>query len=250
MIKLNIFLGNIMDRILGSDEYLVEIRNLGKVYRQGDVSIPALKGIDLTVEKRKFTFLVGPSGSGKTTLLNIMGCVDAPSSGDLSILSHNVVSLNDSQLADFRSKYLGYIFQNFNLIPVLSAYENVEYPLIMQKISATERKERIMEILDAVGLAKRHTHTPSQLSGGEQQRVAIARALVKQPAMVLADEPTANLDSKTSEEIIQLMLKMQEKYKTGFIFSTHDTSVMHHADKIIEIRDGSLVSDSKFVGAA
>lgn len=250
MIKLNIFLGNIMDRILGSDEYLVEIRNLGKVYRQGDVKILALKGINLTVEKQKFTFLVGPSGSGKTTLLNIMGCVDAPSNGDLSILGHNVVSLNDSQLADFRSKHLGYIFQNFNLIPVLSAYENVEYPLIMQKISAKERKERVMEILDAVGLAKRYTHTPSQLSGGEQQRVAIARALVKQPAMVLADEPTANLDSKTSEEIIQLMLKMQEKYKTGFIFSTHDTSVMHHADKIIEIKDGSLASDLKFAGTA
>jgi putative ABC transport system ATP-binding protein len=204
-----------------------------------------LKQIDLTLNRQEFIFVIGPSGSGKTTLLNLLGCIDVPTSGQLSILGRDIVGLSDNNLADFRNQHIGYIFQNFNLMAVLSAYENVEYPLILNQIDRAERKERSLEMLNAVGLYHRRNHRPTQLSGGEQQRVAIARALVKQPAMVLADEPTANLDSHTSNEIINLMLEMQSRYKTSFIFSTHDMQIMQHSDRIIRMKDGVLEMDQE-----
>lgn len=219
---------------------LAKLQGLTKLYKRGEVEVEALKQIDLTLNRQEFIFVIGPSGSGKTTLLNLLGCIDVPTSGQLSILGRDIVGLSDNNLADFRNQHIGYIFQNFNLMAVLSAYENVEYPLILNQIDRAERKERSLEMLNAVGLYHRRNHRPTQLSGGEQQRVAIARALVKQPAMVLADEPTANLDSRTSNEIINLMLEMQSRYKTSFIFSTHDMQIMQHSDRIICMKDGVL----------
>ena len=219
---------------------LAELHNVTKVYQTGDVEVEALRGIDLTLKRQKFSFIVGPSGSGKTTLLNLLGCIDVPSSGRFTVLDRDISSLSDDQLADFRNEHIGYIFQNFNLMAVLSAYENVEYPLILQNMPKSERHERVGEILDAVGLLNRQHHRPAQLSGGEQQRVAVARALAKRPELILADEPTANLDSRTGAEIIDLMLEMQAQYKTSFVFSTHDTEVMQHANEIITIKDGKI----------
>lgn len=225
---------------MSTQNNLAELLNVTKVYQTGDVKVEALRGIDLTLKRQKFSFIVGPSGSGKTTLLNLLGCIDVPSSGGFTVLDRDISSLSDNQLADFRNKHIGYIFQNFNLMAVLSAYENVEYPLILQNIPKAERHERVSEILDAVGLFKRQHHRPTQLSGGEQQRVAVARALAKRPELILADEPTANLDSRTGAEIIDLMLEMQAQYKTSFVFSTHDTEVMQHANEIITIKDGKI----------
>jgi len=225
-----------------SDKNLAELHNVTKVYQTGDVKVEALRGINLTLKRQQFSFIVGPSGSGKTTLLNLLGCIDVPSSGKFSILDREIGTLTDNQLADFRNQHIGYIFQSYNLMAVLSAYENVEYPLLLQKIPKRERHDRVTEILDSVGLFKRQHHRPSQLSGGEQQRVAVARALAKRPELILADEPTANLDSKTGVEIIDLMLEMQSRYKTSFIFSTHDTEVMQHANEIITIKDGKIES--------
>ena len=225
---------------MSTQNNLAELLNVTKVYQTGDVKVEALRGIDLTLKRQKFSFIVGPSGSGKTTLLNLLGCIDVPSSGGFTVLDRDISSLSDNQLADFRNKHIGYIFQNFNLMAVLSAYENVEYPLILQNIPKAERHERVGEILDAVGLFKRQHHRPTQLSGGEQQRVAVARALAKRPELILADEPTANLDSRTGAEIIDLMLEMQAQYKTSFVFSTHDTEVMQHANEIITIKDGKI----------
>ena len=219
---------------------LAELVNVTKVYQTGDVKVEALRGINLTLKRQKFSFIVGPSGSGKTTLLNLLGCIDVPSSGVFTVLNREISTLSDNQLADFRNKHIGYIFQNFNLMAVLSAYENVEYPLILQNIPKKERHERVCEILASVGLFKRQHHRPTQLSGGEQQRVAVARALAKRPELILADEPTANLDSRTGAEIINLMLEMQDRYKTSFVFSTHDTEVMQHANEIITIKDGKI----------
>ena len=221
-------------------EHLAELHDVTKVYQQGNIQVAALRGISLVLEREQFCFIVGPSGSGKTTLLNVLGCIDVPTSGSFTLLGHEIGSLTDNQLADFRSQHIGYIFQNFNLMEVLSAYENIEYPLILNNIPKKERAERTREILDAVGLTQRSHHRPAQLSGGEQQRVAVARALVKQPDLILADEPTANLDSKTGNEIIEFMLTMQSRFKTSFIFSTHDSEVMRHASETIVIKDGQV----------
>lgn len=221
---------------------LAELHNVTKVYQTGEVKVEALRGINLTLKRQQFSFIVGASGSGKTTLLNLLGCIDTPSSGIFTVLDREISTLTDNQLADFRNKHIGYIFQNFNLMAVLSAYENVEYPLILQKIPKAERHERVSEILDSVGLHKRQHHRPTQLSGGEQQRVAVARALVKRPELILADEPTANLDSRTGSEIIALMLEMQAHYKTSFVFSTHDNEVMQYANEVVTIKDGKIDS--------
>ncbi len=222
------------------DHALAELHDVTKVYQTGEVKVEALRGINLILKRQEFSFIVGPSGSGKTTLLNLLGCIDVPTSGKFTVLGREISTLTDNQLADFRNKHIGYIFQNYNLMAVLSAYENVEYPLLLQKIPKRERHDRVTEILDSVGLFKRKNHRPAQLSGGEQQRVAVARALAKRPELILADEPTANLDSKIGSEIIDLMLEMQSRYKTSFIFSTHDTEVMQHANKIITIKDGKI----------
>lgn len=223
-----------------SQQTLAELHNVTKVYHNGSVLVEALRGINLVLKRQQFSFIVGPSGSGKTTLLNLLGCIDVPSDGKFTVLDREISMLTDNQLADFRNQHIGYIFQNFNLMAVLSAYENIEYPLILQNIPKKQRHERVSEVLAAVGLAKRQHHRPAQLSGGEQQRVAVARALAKRPDLILADEPTANLDSRTSSEIIELMLTMQASYKTSFVFSTHDAQVMHHANEIITIKDGKI----------
>jgi putative ABC transport system ATP-binding protein len=184
--------------------------------------------------------IVGPSGSGKTTLLNLVGCIDTPTSGRLEVCGEDIGTLSDNALTDFRSRNIAFVFQNFNLFPVLTAYENVEYPLLLIGLSPAERRERTMALLESVGLADKKDHRPNQLSGGQKQRVAIARALVKKPALVLADEPTANLDSHSGAEIIALMREVQEKHAASFVFSTHDPQLISHADDTFVIRDGEL----------
>ncbi|HEV8014313.1 MAG TPA: ABC transporter ATP-binding protein [Stellaceae bacterium] len=220
---------------------VVELHAVSKTYKVGAVAVPALKHISLAIPRQRFSMIVGPSGSGKTTLLNLIGCIDTPSEGSIVIGGEDVGGLNDNAISDFRAQNVGFIFQNFSLIPVLTAYENVEYPLLLLGMKASERRTRTAAIIEAVGLSDRARQRPNQLSGGQRQRVAIARALVKEPAFVLADEPTANLDSHTGAAIIDLMRRMQQQYATTFVFSTHDPQLMSHADETFRIRDGELV---------
>ncbi|MBI3896799.1 MAG: ABC transporter ATP-binding protein [Gammaproteobacteria bacterium] len=222
------------------NSHVATLTDVGKKYPMGEVQVRALENIDLCIYRGRFNFVVGPSGSGKTTLLNLLGCIDKSDSGNIHLLDHDIATLNDNALSDFRSNHIGYIFQHFNLIPVLSAYENIEYPLLLTGMAPAKRKQRVTEVLAAVGLDGLTQHRPNQLSGGQRQRVAIARALVKAPALVLADEPTANLDTQTSLEVIELMKHMQRQYDTTFVFSTHDVELMPFADVIIRLRDGRL----------
>ena len=218
----------------------VTLRQVSKRYQLDSIDVPALGNIDLDILPNRFTVLSGPSGSGKTTLLNLIGCVDLPDSGEIIVAGQKVQTLSDNALADFRLRHIGFIFQNFNLLPVLTAYENIEYPLLLAKVSANERKKRIATLLDAVGLSEKSQHRPGQLSGGQRQRVAIARALATQPQLVLADEPTANLDSHTGAAIISLMRQMQRELAVSFIFSSHDPQVLAAADDAVMIRDGQI----------
>lgn len=220
----------------------VSLRNVGKTYRLDAVDVPALSDISIDIRDSAFTVLSGPSGSGKTTLLNLIGCIDLPDQGEIVVAGQDVRKLSDDALSDFRARHIGFIFQNFNLLPVLTAYENVEYPLVLAKVGAAERKKRVAELLDAVGLSARARNRPGQLSGGQRQRVAIARALAIRPALVLADEPTANLDSQTGAEIIALMRKMQRERDVCFVFSSHDPQVHAEADDLVFIRDGRITS--------
>ena len=220
---------------------VVRLRDVAKTYRAGAVEVKAVKGVSLEIPPQRFSMIVGPSGSGKTTLLNLIGCIDAPSAGSVEIDGQDAAALSDDELSDFRARTVGFIFQHFSLIPVLSAYENVEYPLLMVGAPPAERRDATMAMLEEVGLADQRNQRPNQLSGGQQQRVAIARALVKQPKLVLADEPTANLDSKTGAAVIDLMQQVQGRSRTTFIFSTHDPQLMSRADELFTIRDGSLV---------
>jgi putative ABC transport system ATP-binding protein len=220
---------------------VVELRNIAKTYRLGEVNVEALAGVSLSIPRRRFAVVVGPSGSGKTTLLNMIGCIDEPSAGEVEVCGEAIAKLEDDALSDFRAKNIGFIFQNFNLIPVLSTYENVEYPLLLTDTPAKERREATLAILEAVGLADQREQRPNQLSGGQRQRVAIARALVKRPEIVLADEPTANLDSKTGLQIIELMKRMQAQAATTFVFSSHDPQIKAHAEETFVISDGRLV---------
>ena len=220
----------------------VILKSVGKVYRLDSIEVPALSDITLEIHSNRFTVISGPSGSGKTTLLNLMGCIDRPDSGEIIVAGQRVQDMSDNALSDFRARHLGFIFQNFNLLPVLSAYENVEYPLILARVPSAERKARVLTLLDAVGLSDRAQNRPGQLSGGQRQRVAIARALATQPKIVLADEPTANLDSQTGTAIIALMRKMQREQDVSFIFSSHDPQIMAEADDAIKIRDGRIIS--------
>jgi putative ABC transport system ATP-binding protein len=224
-----------------ADNPVVVFEGVTKIYQVGEVSIPALQGITLQIDRGRFSMVLGPSGSGKTTLLNLIGCLDQPTEGTIQVCGQNVAEISDDRISEFRAANIGFIFQNFNLIPVLSALENVEYPLNLLGIKASERRERGMGILESVGLADHARHRPNQLSGGQKQRVAIARALVKGPSLVLADEPTANLDSKTGAAIIDLMYQVQERYGASFIFSTHDPQLISHARDVFTIRDGELV---------
>jgi putative ABC transport system ATP-binding protein len=222
---------------------LVVGNQVAKTYRAGDVEVQALRGIDFSIEPASFVAFVGPSGSGKTTLLNMVGCLDKPSSGRLAVLDTDVAGLNRRAAADFRGANIGFIFQDFNLIPVLSAYENIEYPLLMvQDWPADKRRARVTELLEAVGMAEQAGKRPDQLSGGQKQRVAVARALTTHPKLVLADEPTANLDHDTAYRIIELMKKMRDEFGTTFIFSTHDAKIVGEAEVILTLEDGRLVS--------
>ncbi len=224
---------------------MVETIDLFKDYKVGKVLFPALRGISLKIEDGEFIAIAGPSGSGKTTLLNIIGCLDIPTKGDVLINGTSITTLSTKEKAEFRKNELGFVFQTFNLIPVLTAYENVEMPLILVNMPAEEKKKRVISILEEVGLSEFINRKSNEMSGGQQQRVAIARALVKNPSMVLADEPTANLDSTNAKEILSLMKKLNKKKKTTFVFSTHDSLVMEFAERIIYLRDGKIASDKK-----
>jgi putative ABC transport system ATP-binding protein len=223
---------------------VVRIDNVNKYYNLGDQQVRALSNIKLTVEEGDLLAIAGPSGSGKSTLLNIIGCIDSPSSGQISIAGKPVSGQTPDQLADLRATTIGFIFQTFNLLPVLSAEENVEYPLLQRKdVTKQERRERVRHFLNIVGLEKFARHRPNQLSGGQRQRVAIARALATRPKIVLADEPTANLDQKTGASILELMRLVNRIQKTTFIFSTHDQAVMRLAHRVVHIQDGEIVRE-------
>jgi putative ABC transport system ATP-binding protein len=221
---------------------LVEIVNVSKTYQTGEVQVKALGDITLSINKAAFVSFVGPSGSGKTTMLNLIGCLDRPTQGKIYVDGKQVGRFDRRQSAAFRGDTLGFIFQAFNLFPVLTAYENVEYPLVMIKNeSVSNRKEKVLKVLESVGMLDQKNKFPDQLSGGQKQRVAVARALVTQPKLVLADEPTANLDKKSAVNVIRLMRNMRDEFNTTFIFSTHDPGVMEEAEVIYTLEDGRLV---------
>jgi len=223
---------------------IVEVKNLVKKFPIGTGFFTALKGVDLEFTEGEFAGLVGPSGSGKTTLLNIIGTLDVPSNGEVVVLSKSVGKLKPKEAAQLRKEKLGFIFQNYNLLPVYTVFENVEFPLLLLNMNADERKKRVMETLAWVGLTDKVKSRPAQLSGGECQRVAIARAMVKRPSLVLADEPTANLDSANSHNILQTMEKLNKELKTSFIFATHDEKVISYLHRIIRLQDGKVVEDT------
>ena len=224
---------------------IVEVKNLVKKFPVGSGFFTALNGINLSFGEGEFAGLVGPSGSGKTTLLNIIGSLDMPTTGEVVVLSRNVENLKPRQAATLRKEELGFIFQNYNLLPVYTVFENVEFPLLLLGMSAGERKKRVLETLEWVGLSDKVNSRPAQLSGGECQRVAIARAMVKRPLLVLADEPTANLDSVNSHNILQTMLQLNGELKTSFLFATHDEKVIGYLKRIIRLQDGKVVEDTR-----
>ena len=225
---------------------LLELTGVKKTYRQGQIEVPALRGINLIVEPGEFTTLFGPSGSGKTTLLNLIGCLDQPTSGSIIFAGRELRELDKKALARIRREKIGFVFQSYNLIPVLTAYENVEFAIrLVREHSSQEVRDRVMKSLAAVGLQGLENRKPNELSGGQKQRVAIARAIVKEPKLILADEPTANLDSKTSEEVLEVMVRMNQELGTTFIFSTHDPKVMDYARRLLEIRDGLISQDQR-----
>jgi len=224
---------------------LIHAERLTKTYRIGDIDVPAVRGIDFTIESASFVAFVGPSGSGKSTVLNMIGCLDHPTSGHISVLDTDVASLDRRASAKFRGNHIGFIFQDFNLIPVFTAYENIEYPLIMvQNWPPEKRRAQVMAMLEAVGMADQANKRPDQLSGGQKQRVAVARALVSNSKLVLADEPTANLDHDTAHRIIELMKKMRDQLGTTFVFSTHDPKVMREAEVTYTLEDGRLAANT------
>ena len=221
---------------------IIMVKDVKKDYTLGETEVHALRGVDLAVQEGDFMSIVGSSGSGKTTLLNILGCVDHATSGSVSIGGEEITRMKDKKLTDLRLYKIGFIFQTFNLIPVLNIRENVEFPLLlMKKISKTEINKRTEKLIDEVGIKEFIKHRPSELSGGQRQRVAIARALVTSPEIVLADEPTANLDSETGSNIIELMKMINKKENTTFVFSTHDPDIIKHANEVIRIKDGLIM---------
>ncbi len=224
---------------------IVTVRGLTREYQQGAVTVKALNGVDLEIEEGEFTALMGPSGSGKTTLLNQIGALDEPTSGTVVIDGKDLTTLSSAQLSDLRLQRLGFIFQSYNLIPVLSAFENAEFVLMLRGTDAAERRRRVMETLADVGLTGMEHRRPSELSGGQQQRVAVARAIAGRPALILADEPTANLDSTTGHELIALMKGLNEQHKVTFVFATHDPKVMEAARRVVELEDGKIARDTR-----
>lgn len=222
---------------------LIATENLNKIYRLGQTDLNALDGINLSISKGEFVGLVGPSGSGKTTLLNILGALDEPSGGKVEVLGRQVETLSQKAAAKLRNAHIGFIFQTFNLLPVYTVYENVEFPLLLQKVDASRRRNLVRDALEWVGLADRADSRPSQLSGGQCQRVAIARAVVKKPAIVLADEPTANLDAANSHNIMKTMVQLNRELETTFVFATHDEKVIGYLRRKITLIDGRISSD-------
>lgn len=227
---------------------VVKIENITRVYQIGKIETQALRGVDLTIENGEFTALVGPSGSGKTTLLQMIGCLDQPTSGRVHIDGKDVTKLNRNQRADMRRGHIGFIFQFFALIPTLSAYENIEMPLLLNGHSPKDRHERVMELLKAVDLLDRAKNRPDQLSGGQQQRVSIARALAPKPALILADEPTANLDTTNGQQVMEIMKKLNQETGVTFVFATHDPRVINYASRVVTLKDGVIEKDSRTNG--
>ncbi len=227
---------------------LLELNKVKKIYQQGKIEIPALRGVDLNVEAGEFTTIFGPSGSGKTTLLNMIGCLDTPTEGEIRLNDKKVSDLSRKELAMTRRYNIGFVFQSYNLIPVLTAYENVEFAIrLTDHTSESQMKEKVLKILEEVGLKGLESRRPNELSGGEKQRVAIARALVKKPKLILADEPTANLDSENAAGVVDIMRKMNKELNTTFIFSTHDPMVMKYANRYINLKDGMISADERRV---
>jgi len=227
---------------------VVKVENVTRVYQIGKVETRALQGVSLNIESGEFTALVGPSGSGKTTLLQMIGCLDQPTSGQVHIDGKDVTKLNRNQRADMRRGHIGFIFQFFALIPTLSAYENIEMPLLLNGHGAKERNERVMDLLKAVDLLDRAKNRPDQLSGGQQQRIAIARALAPKPALILADEPTANLDTANGQQVMEIMKRLNKETGVTFVFATHDPRVINYATRVVTLRDGVIEKDSKVNG--
>jgi putative ABC transport system ATP-binding protein len=225
---------------------LLELNKVKKIYQQGKIEVPALRGVDLEVEEGEFTTIFGPSGSGKTTLLNMIGCLDTPTEGEIRLNDKKVSDLSKKALAMIRRFNIGFVFQSYNLIPVLTAYENVEFAIrLTDHTSESQMKEKVLKMLAEVGLKGLESRRPNELSGGEKQRVAIARALVKEPKLILADEPTANLDSETAAGVVDIMRKMNKELNTTFIFSTHDPMVMKYANRFINLKDGMISADER-----
>ncbi len=224
---------------------VAKLTDVTRVYKIGEVETRALNGVSLTIESGEFTALVGPSGSGKTTLLQLIGCLDQPTSGRVVITGKETTNLNRNQRADLRKGTIGFVFQFFALIPTLTAYENVEMPLLLNGKTPAQRKQRVMELLDAVDMTSHSHHRPDQLSGGQQQRVAVARALSTSPKMILADEPTANLDTENGEQVMGIMKKLNDETGTTFVFATHDPRVIKYAKRIVTLQDGLIVADTK-----
>ncbi len=224
---------------------VIESHNLSKVYNPNTIPVCAVDGVNLQIEEGEFTALVGPSGSGKTTMLNLIGGLDYPTSGEVKIAGVDITNMSENKLIDFRLRNIGFVFQAYNLIPVLTARENVEFVMLLQKKSKKEREKRATELLENVGLKDRMKNRPSELSGGQQQRVAVARALASKPRFILADEPTANLDSKSAQNLLDIMSKLNKEENMTFIFSTHDQRVIDKARRVVTLADGKIVSDIK-----
>lgn len=225
---------------------VIEAKGLNKTYNPGSpIAVHALRGVDLEIEQGEFTAIVGPSGSGKSTLLNIVGGLDNPTKGSISVGGNDISTLTDNQLIDFRRNNIGFVFQSYNLIPVLTAKENVEFVMLLQGRSKTEMDARTKELLEAVGIGEKADKRPNQLSGGQQQRVAVARALASKPKFVLADEPTANLDSKSTTDLLDIMAKLNKEENITFVFSTHDQRVVNRARRVITLVDGKIASDER-----
>ena len=223
---------------------VAKLSDVTRVYKIGEVETRALNGVSLSIQSGEFTSLVGPSGSGKTTLLQLIGCLDQPTSGKVVINGKETTNLNRNQRADLRKETIGFVFQFFALIPTLTAYENVEMPLLLNGRSPAERKQRVMELLEAVDVTNRAHHRPDQLSGGQQQRIAVARALATDPKLILADEPTANLDSENGKQVMDLMKKLNKDTGVTFVFATHDSRVISYAERVVTLEDGLVVKDS------
>ena len=222
---------------------MIEVRGVEKIYHQGEVEVPALRGVDLEIDDGEFSVLAGPSGSGKTTLLNIIGTLDFPTRGHVDVDGTRVTEMSRTEAANYRLDHIGFVFQAYNLVPVLTAYENAEFVLMLRGIDKERRREIVVPMLEEVGLGSMIDRKPTELSGGQQQRVAIARALAAKPAIILADEPTANLDSETSGELLDLMYGLNQEYETTFLFSTHDELVMERARRIVRLRSGRIEED-------